>query len=86
MVTQLVFQICKMPVNGIGCIGDVQFRLIIPGEEPRQIGLQAPVCTAQFPVGIVAFSRFVLTTLIEKILPLGVPGSEPALKALPISF
>ena len=84
MVAELVFQVRKMAVNSVGRIGDVQLGLVPAGEKPGQVGLQAPVCTAQLPVGVTALPFLVLAALVEKAFPLGVPCGEAALKTFPV--
>ena len=70
-----------MSVYRIGRVGYVQFNVIVPREEPFQIGSETSLGTSQPFVGVVASACFlVYGLLLEKGFPLGMPVVQCAFK------
>ena len=52
MAAKLVLQIGEVAVNCISGVGNAQFRMVVPSEQPRQIADQTQVCASQSTVGV----------------------------------
>lgn len=46
----------EVPVDEVGRVGDPHFDVVVPGEQQRQVPLDAQVCAAQPFVGVMTFA------------------------------
>ena len=86
MVSQFILQISEMPIYGIGGVGYLQVHVVVPGKQPRKIGLQAPVSTSELFVHIAVLACGILFPFAEKIFPFVVPCGKTPLKTLPVGL
>jgi hypothetical protein len=70
VVAQFVFEFCKMTVNEIGCVGDLQGRTAQKGEQPWAVVRNAQEGTAKARMGVAgALAARDAVTFVEDPFP-----------------